>query len=100
MRTPSCLLVALGAAVAAATACDRPRAFAQPPASEYTAMRLELAAHPTALLSWTLWQRRFGSAPTIIGTTIRLNGNDAVVLGVVPKEFNIPAGAEVWIPRR
>src|SRR5215475_1800955 len=43
------------------------------------------ASMPTAVISYELWRQRFGAEPTIIGKPIRLNGADAVVLGVTPK---------------
>ena len=58
------------------------------------------AGPQTAILSQTLWQRRFGGDPTIIGKPIRLNGQDAIVIGITPREFAIPPGAELWIARR
>jgi putative ABC transport system permease protein len=50
------------------------------------------------LLSHNFWQRRFGGDPNVIGSTITTDGHNATVLGIMPKEFNYPAGAEVWKP--
>lgn len=55
---------------------------------------------PTAVVTWDLWTRRLGSDPAIIGRPIRLNGTDAVVVGVMPKNFEFPKGSAVWVPRR
>jgi putative ABC transport system permease protein len=36
--------------------------------------------------------------PTVTGRRIRLNGKDAVIVGVAPARFSYPKGAEVWQP--
>ncbi len=42
-----------------------------------------------ALLSHGLWQRRFGSAPDIVGKKIMLGGKSTVVVGVMPSGFQL-----------
>lgn len=42
-----------------------------------------------ALLSASLWQRRFGSDPGIAGKTIRLRGQSYTVVGVLPPDFSV-----------
>jgi putative ABC transport system permease protein len=51
-----------------------------------------------AVLSYGLWQRRFASDPSIINKTITLDGRTCEVLGVMPREFNFPQSAELWVP--
>ncbi len=53
-----------------------------------------------AVLSYGFWQRRFGSDPSVIGTSLMLNRQRFTVLGVASSDFH---GAEmtvpdVWIP--
>ena len=55
---------------------------------------------PVAVLSHSFWQRRFGSDPNVIGTSLTLNRQRFTVLGVAAQDFR---GAEmtvpdVWIP--
>ena len=53
-----------------------------------------------AVLSYGIWQRRFGADPAVIGRHVVLNGNPHMVIGVLPPGFHfIPVGdAEVWAP--
>ena len=56
-------------------------------------------AASVAVLSYGLWQRRFGGDPAIVGHKIRLNGQEAEVLGVMPKSFRYPTrDFELWTP--
>ena len=48
------------------------------------------------LLSHNLWQRRFGGDSEVVGSTITVDGHNATVVGIMPREFNYPAGAEIW----
>ncbi|HNG34425.1 MAG TPA: ABC transporter permease, partial [Blastocatellia bacterium] len=61
----------------------------------------EEGAHPVAVLSHAAWQRRFGSAPNIVGQQIQLNGVKLTVIGVAPREFagmKLENPTEVWVP--
>lgn len=51
------------------------------------------------VLSYGLWQRRFGSDPEIIGRSIQVDGAPKRVVGVMPRGFSYPsAGTEIWLP--
>jgi putative ABC transport system permease protein len=52
-----------------------------------------------ALLSHSLWQRRFGGDPAIAGKTIRLRDQPYTVAGVLPAGFSVmETGVDVLIP--
>jgi putative ABC transport system permease protein len=50
------------------------------------------------LLSYGLWQRRFGGDPSVVGKTIQINGRTHTVIGVMSKDFDYPLGANIWAP--
>jgi putative ABC transport system permease protein len=51
------------------------------------------------ILSHGLWARRFGSDPSIVGRTVRLNREDYVVAGVMPAEFRLLGfPPQLWTP--
>jgi predicted permease len=53
----------------------------------------------TVILSDSIWRRRFGSNPRIVGSSIRLDGNSYTVVGVMPPGFDYPiASAQLWTP--
>jgi putative ABC transport system permease protein len=51
-----------------------------------------------AIITYSLWQRRFGADPNIVNQTITTNGVARTVIGVLPEDFNYPKGAEVFAP--
>lgn len=58
-----------------------------------------------AILSYGLWQRQFGSDPTIVSRPISLDGRDHIVVGVMPPGFDFPTNLQpaakppdVWLP--
>jgi putative ABC transport system permease protein len=56
-------------------------------------------AAAVAVLSYSLWQRRFGGDPGILNRKIRLNGRDTEIIGVMPPEFHYPSrDYELWEP--
>ncbi len=56
-------------------------------------------AHRVALLSYELWQRRFGADPGVVGRSLRLDGMPPQrIVGVLPAGFAVPPGTGVWLP--
>ena len=52
------------------------------------------------VISYGLWQRRFGGDPNLPGRTINLNLRPFTVLGVAPPGFSFPVNTQtdVWVP--
>ena len=53
------------------------------------------------LLTWAIFERRFGGDPSIVGRQIHLDGKPYTVVGILPKSFTYPdAKVQVWVPFR
>jgi predicted permease len=46
------------------------------------------AGAPTVLLSYAYWQKKFGGATSVVGTSITLDGQTREIIGVLPKGFH------------
>jgi putative ABC transport system permease protein len=55
-------------------------------------------AAPVVLLSHSLWQRRYGGSPTVLGRSVRVDGQPHIVIGVMPPGFHFPAIHHAWVP--
>ena len=59
----------------------------------------EQAGHaPVVVLSDSLWRRRFGADPGIIGRQVSLDGANYTAVGVAPAGFQYPSKTEAWLP--
>jgi putative ABC transport system permease protein len=53
-----------------------------------------------AVLSHALWRSRFGGDPKVVGSTLRLDGIERQIVGVMPEKFRFPdEKTELWLPR-
>ena len=50
------------------------------------------------LISYRLWQDRFGGAPDAIGRAVRVEGKPAVVIGVLPPKFSFMGRVDLIVP--
>ena len=55
-------------------------------------------ADQTVIVSYRLWQSRFAGNPQLLGKTIRLNGRNYAVAGIMPPDFDYPVSVELWVP--
>ncbi len=51
-----------------------------------------------ALLSESLWRRKFAADPGVIGRQVRVDGQSFSVIGIVPARQAFPEWADLWIP--
>jgi putative ABC transport system permease protein len=51
-----------------------------------------------AVLSESLWRRKFAADPSVVGHQIRIDSNTFRVVGVLPQRQAFPAWADLWIP--
>lgn len=50
------------------------------------------------ILSHGIWWRRFGGNPAILGSPIRINDADYLVVGIMPAGFDTPGKHQIWAP--
>jgi predicted permease len=50
------------------------------------------------VLSYGLWQRRFGGNPAIVGKSLSLGNDSYMIVGVIGKEFLSDPQADIWLP--
>lgn len=50
------------------------------------------------VLSYGLWQSRFGSDSNILGQKLMVNAEPFTVIGVMPPGFDFPSQSEMWCP--
>ena len=82
------------------------RAFGLPPVRGrfLTAEDCDQGAPAVAIISYGLWQQTFAGDPGLVGRTIRLNGSDVTVVGIMPARFEFVAPwmrtetCQVWLP--
>ena len=52
---------------------------------------------PTILIGHDMWQDRYDADPGVLGQTIRINGEQGTIVGVMPEGFKWPQLHEIWI---
>jgi predicted permease len=52
----------------------------------------------TVVLAHSLWKELNGGDPAVIGRTITLDNQEYQVVGVMPPNFGLPFGEDVWLP--
>ena len=58
----------------------------------------QIGAEPVAVISYTFWKNRYGANPDVVGTPIRVDGQPATIVGVMPAGMRFPDNTEVWLP--
>ena len=55
-------------------------------------------AETAVIIAYTMWNNRYGRSPAVVGKSIRLNGQPATIVGVMPDGMKFPRNAELWVP--
>jgi predicted permease len=56
-------------------------------------------ANKSAVISYKLWQSRYGGDPNLVGKDILLNGEKRTVVGVTPSNFQfLESDVGIWVP--
>src|SRR5690606_6267168 len=64
---------------------------------DFTTADGEGGAEQVVVLGHSLWQNRYGGDPNVLGTGIRINGEPAVIVGVMPPGIKFPTRADLWM---
>src|SRR5678816_2610647 len=59
----------------------------------------QFGAEPVAVLSYSAWQRRFGSDPRVLGRrfTVHETAKTYTIVGVMAEGFDYPRGTDFWV---
>src|SRR5262249_48690735 len=55
-------------------------------------------SEPVVILGNGLWKNRYGSDPSIIGRTIKVNSRPCTVIGIMPPDMKFPFNNDLWLP--
>ena len=68
---------------------------------DFQPLEAEAGQNQVVIISDSLWRRRFGSDPNVIGRRLKLdraNAESFTVVGVAPPEVQFPARTDLWMP--
>lgn len=54
----------------------------------------------TVILGHRVWRDRYGGDPGVLGRVVRVNGEPATVVGVMPEGVRFPVDSDTWLPLR
>jgi predicted permease len=61
----------------------------------------QAGAAGSVVISWDVWQSRYGGATNVLDQTLRLASGDYRIVGVLPRGFGFPHGtSQLWLPLR
>jgi hypothetical protein len=66
---------------------------------QFTPDEQRFGAAPVALVSYAYWQRHLAGTTDLATRSLRIGGNVFSIVGVMPRGFDYPDGADVWTPR-
>ncbi len=58
----------------------------------------EPGAAPVAILSYKVWENRYGKDLSVVGRTVRVDEEPTTIIGVMPQRLDFPRETEVWKP--
>jgi predicted permease len=66
--------------------------------TEFTPEEGQPSSAHAAILSYGLWRSLFAADPHAIGRNVQMNGQDYVVAGILPRDFQFVAAADLYTP--
>jgi putative ABC transport system permease protein len=65
---------------------------------DFTAGDERPGAEPVVIIGYTVWQNRYGRDPDVVGRSLRVNGQPATIVGVMPEGMRFPDDTQIWMP--
>jgi putative ABC transport system permease protein len=60
----------------------------------------QVGAQNVIIIGYDVWQNQFGGDAQIVDQSVRVNGENYKIIGVMPQGYYFPYTAELWIPLR
>lgn len=58
----------------------------------------EVGGPAVVMISESLWSRRFGSSPDVVGRSVRVDGAPHTIVGVMPASVSLLGTHDIWLP--
>jgi putative ABC transport system permease protein len=58
----------------------------------------QAGAERVVLLGHGIWQNRYGGRSDAVGRAVRVNGEPATIIGIMPEGFKFPNNEDFWMP--
>ena len=65
---------------------------------DFTSADEAVGAPQVMILTYGLWERRYGKDANILGRIVKLNGTPTSIIGVMPKGLTFPFDGDLWFP--
>ncbi|HJP93205.1 MAG TPA: ABC transporter permease [Pyrinomonadaceae bacterium] len=59
---------------------------------------MQPGSEPVIVISYALWQRRFGGDNNVVNSKVMVNGKPGTIVGIMPAGFTYPYDSEAWDP--
>jgi len=58
---------------------------------------MQESSERVVVISYALWQRRFGGQASVVNSKVTLNGKPVTIVGIMPAGFSYPFDNEAWV---
>ena len=65
---------------------------------DFTAADDHLGAEPIVIIGYGVWKNRYGADPNVLGKTLRVDGQAATIIAVMPDGMRFPNNTDIWAP--
>jgi putative ABC transport system permease protein len=67
---------------------------------EFTEAENQKGAEHVVVIGYEIWQNQFGGESKVIDESLRINGENYRIIGVMPQGYVFPNNTELWVPLR